>query len=266
MKHRLAFLMILLSFLSRPSSATMAVDRGDTNSNFSEVGDNDSSSIVSSESAVQQQRSSYSYEIRKRAQQGTRSLSAPLVVTVIPLEEWRKIDESKLSYSPGQKLNADADQEINAMAFERELERVSGQLKEDDQLASLRGARVSGVTRRGRQSRVLTCQGDATYYHPTGKRTASGDRYTGSELSGAAISRFPLNSVLVVCRQDQSHICVKIKANDRGGFERKRGNPTLVDLSPAAARYLGFGPRSNERDDGGNVIGRMKISIRGPGC
>ncbi|MEY4615206.1 MAG: hypothetical protein RJB66_166 [Pseudomonadota bacterium] len=255
--------------LAQSASATMNAAAGEPRPLLSEVGSSQGEEDFAYDAAAfvpQNQSLSYRAHQQKRADNKAPSEKTPVTINVIPLDEWNKMNHAQLSLLPKASLERNGDQLLNTLAFEKELERVSGSLRDDEQLASLRKTKISGKNRRGRKSQVLTCAGDATYYLPTGKRTASGDRFTGRELSAAAVSRFPLNSILVVCRQDKVQTCVKVKANDRGGFEHQRGNPTLVDLSPAAASYLGFGPRAKSRDDEGGVIGRVKITVRGPGC
>lgn len=67
-----------------------------------------------------------------------------------------------------------------------------------------------------------------------GKRTASGQRFSLSDLS-AAHRRLPFGTkVRVTNRSNSKSVIVRI--NDRGPFVRGR----VIDLTPAGARALGF--------------------------
>jgi rare lipoprotein A len=77
----------------------------------------------------------------------------------------------------------------------------------------------------------------ASWYAPgdgsAGGRTASGERFTGNELT-AAHRTLPFGTHVNVCR---GSACVTVRINDRGPFVRGRD----IDLSRAAARAIGCG-------------------------
>ena len=75
----------------------------------------------------------------------------------------------------------------------------------------------------------------ASWYSPgdgsAGNRTASGERFTGNEMT-AAHRTLPFGTRVNVCR---GSACVVVRINDRGPFVRGRD----IDLSKAAARVIG---------------------------
>ena len=83
-------------------------------------------------------------------------------------------------------------------------------------------------------STAMAESGIASVYAHGGGRTASGERVNSSELT-AAHRNLPFGTrVRVTNRRNGRSIIVRI--NDRGPFVRGR----VIDLTPAAARALGF--------------------------
>jgi rare lipoprotein A len=84
------------------------------------------------------------------------------------------------------------------------------------------------------------CQGGETGFASTyslrhvGKATASGERLQHGALT-AAHRRLPFGSTVRVTHRRNGR-SVTVRINDRGPFVRGR----IIDLSPAAARALGF--------------------------
>ena len=78
-----------------------------------------------------------------------------------------------------------------------------------------------------------------------GHRTASGERFNPNAMT-AAHRTLPLGSEVRVTYQGRS---VVVRINDRGPFVRGR----IIDLTPAAARALGFSGLANVEVD---VVGR----------
>lgn len=79
-------------------------------------------------------------------------------------------------------------------------------------------------------------KGKASYYSSAleGRRTSSGDRYSGDSLTCAHRS-LPFGTLLKV-RNPKTNKEVVVRVNDRGPFARGR----IIDLSYAAASKLGF--------------------------
>lgn len=79
-------------------------------------------------------------------------------------------------------------------------------------------------------------KGRASYYSSAleGRRTSSGDMYSGDSLTCAHRS-LPFGTLLKV-RNPKTNKEVVVKVNDRGPFVRGR----IIDLSYAAAEKLGF--------------------------
>jgi len=76
----------------------------------------------------------------------------------------------------------------------------------------------------------------ASWYAPgdgSGNRTASGERFTGNEMTAAHRS-LPFGTMVNVCRESK---CVTVRINDRGPFVKGRD----IDLSRIAARAIGCG-------------------------
>ena len=89
--------------------------------------------------------------------------------------------------------------------------------------------------------------GLASVYAYSGGRTASGERASPGALT-AAHRTLPFGtSVRVTNRNNGRSVVVRI--NDRGPFVRNR----IIDLTPAAARALGFSSLANVSVD---VVGR----------
>jgi rare lipoprotein A len=76
--------------------------------------------------------------------------------------------------------------------------------------------------------------GIASIYGHSGGRTASGERVVPSELT-AAHRTLPFGARVKVINQANGRM-VMVRINDRGPFIRGR----VIDLTPAAARELGF--------------------------
>lgn len=82
---------------------------------------------------------------------------------------------------------------------------------------------------------VTTLVGTATYYARKfeGRRTSSGEIFRSSLLT-AASNRYPLGTkVRVINLKNNKEVTVRI--NDRMGNKHR-----LIDLSPAAAKLIGF--------------------------
>lgn len=79
--------------------------------------------------------------------------------------------------------------------------------------------------------------GVASWYGPGfyGRKTASGERFTGKALT-AAHRTLPFGSMVRVTDK-RSGRSIVVRINDRGPFKRGR----VIDLSAAAARALGMG-------------------------
>ncbi|MFC0283950.1 septal ring lytic transglycosylase RlpA family protein [Camelimonas abortus] len=85
-------------------------------------------------------------------------------------------------------------------------------------------------------SRTFEQHGVASWYGPGfyGRKTASGERYTGAGLT-AAHRTLPFGSLARVTDKRTGRSIV-VRINDRGPFRRGR----VIDLSRAAARALGM--------------------------
>lgn len=76
--------------------------------------------------------------------------------------------------------------------------------------------------------------GGASYYGPTGNRTANGERYDGSGMTCAhRTAKFGTRLRVTDLRTGRSIVC---RVNDRGPFIRGR----VIDLSTTSARALGI--------------------------
>jgi rare lipoprotein A len=89
--------------------------------------------------------------------------------------------------------------------------------------------------------------GIASIYAYSGSRTASGEHMSPGGLT-AAHRTLPFGTMVRVTNQSSGRSVV-VRINDRGPFVRGR----IIDLSPAAARALGFSGLANVSVD---VIGR----------
>jgi rare lipoprotein A len=76
--------------------------------------------------------------------------------------------------------------------------------------------------------------GMASSYSSNGKKTASGE-FTNSESMTAAHRSLPFGTRVRVTNNRNGHSVV-LRINDRGPFTKGR----LIDVTPAAARSLGF--------------------------
>ena len=85
---------------------------------------------------------------------------------------------------------------------------------------------------------ALLEQGTASWYPPTGRLTASGEVYDGTDLTCAHPS-LPFQTVVLI-HEDSTGNEVICRVNDRGPAE---STGRIVDLSPAAADKLGFRER-----------------------
>ena len=85
----------------------------------------------------------------------------------------------------------------------------------------------------GQKSRAAA-SGMASVYH-AGKRTASGE-WTSPTAFTAAHRTLPFGTIVRVTNRRNGR-SVLVRINDRGPFIRGR----VIDVSPAAARALGFG-------------------------
>jgi rare lipoprotein A len=72
-----------------------------------------------------------------------------------------------------------------------------------------------------------------------GRKTASGERFSRSQLTAAHRSLSLGTKVKVTNLRTGQHVVVKI--NDRG--PHGRGNRRIIDLSEAAAKHIGLAPR-----------------------
>lgn len=88
------------------------------------------------------------------------------------------------------------------------------------------------------QRRVQT--GLASYYGPGfhGRETASGDVFDQNDLS-AAHRTLPLGTIVRVTNLENGRQ-VELPINDRGPYGANRRKGTIIDVSKAAARRLGF--------------------------
>lgn len=76
--------------------------------------------------------------------------------------------------------------------------------------------------------------GNASFYGPTGNRTANGERYDGSGMTCAhRTAKFGTRFRVTDLRTGRSIVC---RVNDRGPWIRGR----VIDLSTTAARALGI--------------------------
>jgi rare lipoprotein A len=89
--------------------------------------------------------------------------------------------------------------------------------------------------------------GVASVYSYAGGRTASGERGSPSALT-AAHRTLPFGTRVRVTNRNNGRSVV-VRVNDRGPFVRGR----IIDLTPAAARALGFSSLANVSVE---VIGR----------
>ena len=93
-------------------------------------------------------------------------------------------------------------------------------------------------------------EGLASWYtYPSGRRTASGERFDGRSLA-AAHKTLPLPCVVEVTNLDNGRK-LKVRVNDRGPFVSGR----IIDLTPAAADRLGFR---------GKGMAHVKVKFIGP--
>jgi rare lipoprotein A len=99
------------------------------------------------------------------------------------------------------------------------------------------------VARSGVAACVLCCSfagaacaesGIASVYAYDGGKTASGERANPRALT-AAHRTLPFGSTVKVTNKNNGRV-VYVRINDRGPFTRGR----IIDLTPAAARQLGF--------------------------
>jgi rare lipoprotein A len=74
----------------------------------------------------------------------------------------------------------------------------------------------------------------SVYDCTSGERTASGERLQDEAMTAAHPS-LPFGTVVLVINEVNGHAAV-VRINDRGPFVRGR----IIDVSPAAARVLGF--------------------------
>ncbi|WP_448204619.1 septal ring lytic transglycosylase RlpA family protein [Azospirillum sp. sgz302134] len=83
---------------------------------------------------------------------------------------------------------------------------------------------------------VFVHEGKASFYSDSfsGRRTASGERFSQNKLTGAS-RKFPLGSRVVVTNADNGK-SVEIVINDRGPYIKGR----VIDLSRKAAQELGM--------------------------
>ena len=86
----------------------------------------------------------------------------------------------------------------------------------------------------GCSSAVMAQSGIASVYAYSGERTASGERAQPSGLT-AAHRTLPFGTRVRVTNKSNGRSVV-VRINDRGPFVRGR----IIDLTPAAARVLGF--------------------------
>jgi len=89
--------------------------------------------------------------------------------------------------------------------------------------------------------------GVASVYAYSGSRTASGERASPGGLT-AAHRTLPFGTMVRVTNRSSGRSVV-VRINDRGPFVRGR----IIDLTPAAARALGFSGLANVSVD---IIGR----------
>ncbi len=91
--------------------------------------------------------------------------------------------------------------------------------------------------RRSAEESVGVERGLASWYGPGfyGKRTASGEIYTGRELTAAHRS-LPFGTKVRVTRLDDTGRSVVVRINDRGPLREDR----IIDLSERAAKEIGL--------------------------
>jgi len=94
---------------------------------------------------------------------------------------------------------------------------------------------------------ALAQSGIASVYAYDGGRTASGERASPGALT-AAHRTLPFGTMVRVTNRSSGRSVV-VRINDRGPFVRGR----IIDLTPAAARALGFSGLANVEID---VVGR----------
>jgi rare lipoprotein A len=94
---------------------------------------------------------------------------------------------------------------------------------------------------------ALAQSGIASVYAYDGGRTASGERASPGALT-AAHRTLPFGTMVRVTNRSSGRSVV-VRINDRGPFVRGR----IIDLTPAAARALGFSGLANVEVD---VVGR----------
>jgi rare lipoprotein A len=94
---------------------------------------------------------------------------------------------------------------------------------------------------------ALAQSGIASVYAYEGGRTASGERASPGALT-AAHRTLPFGTMVRVTNRSSGRSVV-VRINDRGPFVRGR----IIDLTPAAARALGFSGLANVEVD---VVGR----------
>jgi rare lipoprotein A len=94
---------------------------------------------------------------------------------------------------------------------------------------------------------ALAQSGIASVYAYDGGRTASGERASPSALT-AAHRTLPFGTMVRVTNRSSGRSVV-VRINDRGPFVQGR----IIDLTPAAARELGFSGLANVEVD---VVGR----------
>jgi rare lipoprotein A len=105
--------------------------------------------------------------------------------------------------------------------------------------------------------RAFSQVGLASYYHArfAGQKTASGVRFDPQAMV-AAHRALPLGTVVRVTNLKNQR-AVPVRIVDRGPYGANRRKGTIIDLSPAAARRLGFG-------DAGLVRVRIRVIRWGP--
>jgi rare lipoprotein A len=84
--------------------------------------------------------------------------------------------------------------------------------------------------------KVRTKTGLATYYHRKfeGRRTSSGKRYRGENLT-AAHRTLPFGTIVTVTNLSNGK-SINVEVNDRGPFTKRY----IIDVSESAAKYLGI--------------------------
>jgi peptidoglycan lytic transglycosylase len=120
----------------------------------------------------------------------------------------------------------------------------------------------------GHKSRTAA-SGLASVYGGAGRRTASGERNSAGTFT-AAHRTLPFGTMVRVTNRRNGHSTL-VRINDRGPFVRGR----VIDVSPAAARALGFsglapvnltvvgGTAPSAVGPTGSVVGRQDLNVVG---